>query len=147
LLQLASEPSGFLRVPEIARREGLTTAYATKLLGSLRAKGFVRSVRGQKGGYQLARPPVEINVGEVLTALGGRLYAPEYCFDHKAVEGACVHRVDCSVRALWAALDAAVNGVLETTSLAHLICGERQATAWLRRQLGAASRQSPRRRG
>jgi Rrf2 family transcriptional regulator, iron-sulfur cluster assembly transcription factor len=146
LLQLASEPSGFLRVPQIAQREGLTTAYATKLLGSLRAQGFVCSVRGQKGGYQLARPPSEINVGEVLEALGGRLYAPEFCFDHKVDGHNCVHRVDCSVRALWAALDAAVGDVLATTNLSHLLCGERQATVWLRRKLGTRPRHTVSRR-
>jgi Rrf2 family protein len=147
MLQLAAEPSGFLRVPEIARREGLTTAYATKLMGSLRTAGFVNSVRGQKGGYRLARAPEEINVGDLLRALGGRLYSPEYCFDHRADHRDCVHRVDCSVRALWAALDAAVSGVLDSTSLSHLLCGEGKARAWLDRQLGPRSRPSRRQRG
>jgi len=57
-------------VREIARRQGLPAPYLEKLLIALRQAGIVRSVRGPHGGYQLARSPAEISLGQVLEAVG-----------------------------------------------------------------------------
>lgn len=148
LLQIASAPERFLTIPEVARREVLSTAYVAKLMRILRRAGFVRSVRGQKGGFELGLPPQEINVGMVLGALGGRLYSEAFCGDHAGDNGVCVHKVDCSIRTLWTALDSAIQNVLLRTQLSHLISGEghladhlqSQANVWLRRNLQAGIR-------
>lgn len=124
LLQIAAEPERFLTIPEIARREALSTAYVAKLLRILRRAGFLRSVRGQKGGFELAISAADINVGRVLDALGGRLYSEAFCNAHAGERCVCVHSVDCSLRSLWTALDAAVQGVLRRTQLSHLLAGE-----------------------
>jgi Rrf2 family protein len=133
LLQIATEPARFLTIPEIARREALSVAYVAKLMRVLRKAGFVRSVRGQRGGFELTAPPAEVNVGRVLDALGGRLYSETFCVDHSGDRRVCVRDVDCSLRALWAAVDQAVHAVLDRTTLDRLVCGERGAGDWLRR--------------
>lgn len=121
LLQIASAPACFLTMPEVARREALSTAYVAKLMRILRRAGFVRSVRGQKGGFELAVAPMQINVGAVLDALGGRLYSPAFCEAHAGERCVCVHSVDCSLRSLWTNVDAAIQGVFNRTQLGHLI--------------------------
>ncbi|MGH9897327.1 MAG: Rrf2 family transcriptional regulator, partial [Pyrinomonadaceae bacterium] len=61
LLQLAGlRGKDFLTLAQIAQREGLSVSNAGKLLWILNKAGLVQSIRGTKGGYQLARPASEI---------------------------------------------------------------------------------------
>ncbi|MFM7266356.1 MAG: RrF2 family transcriptional regulator [Cyanobium sp.] len=73
LLELAAihGQGGVLQVAEIAQRQGIPDRYLEQMLTSLRRASILRSIRGPKGGYQLARPPAEIRVAEVLAALDG----------------------------------------------------------------------------
>jgi Rrf2 family protein len=73
LVELAAiyERGEVLRVAEIAQRQGIPDRYLEQMLSSLRRGGILRSSRGPKGGYRLARPPAEIRVDEVLSCLEG----------------------------------------------------------------------------
>src|SRR5215475_564938 len=82
---------------------------------------FVKSVRGQTGGYALARSADNIPVGEVLAALGGRLFEPGFCDQFPGLERRCTHSVDCSIRSLWRALQSAVDTVLTGITLRDLL--------------------------
>ena len=62
-----------LTIPEISQAEGVSPAYAAKILRVLRKGGFVKAARGKEGGYTLARPAEDIVIGNVMDALGGRL--------------------------------------------------------------------------
>ena len=68
LLQLARDGGRSLTIPELSRQEGISAANVAKIMRVLRRAGFVRSTRGQSGGYALARPAEQIMVGEVLAA-------------------------------------------------------------------------------
>ncbi len=96
-----------MTIPEIARVEGLSQTHVAKLLMILRKDGFITATRGQAGGYSLARPATEINVGEVLAALGGKLYDDEFCSKHAGQMSICQHAVDCSVKSLWQVIQGA----------------------------------------
>ncbi len=73
LLELASVQAsgGVLQVPEIAARQGIPDRYLEQMLASLRRSGFLRSIRGPRGGYQLVAPPAEVVVLEVVRCLEG----------------------------------------------------------------------------
>ncbi len=73
LLELASVHSQgvVLQVAEIAHRQGIPDRYLEQMLTSLRRANILRSIRGPKGGYQLARPPAQIRVAEVVSCLEG----------------------------------------------------------------------------
>jgi Rrf2 family protein len=60
-------------VREIAERQQLPAPYLEKLLIRLRQAGIVQSVRGAQGGYQLARSPAQICLGDILEAVGETL--------------------------------------------------------------------------
>jgi Rrf2 family protein len=60
------------RVRELADAQQLPGRYLIQILLQLKAAGLVHSSRGSVGGYQLARPPSEISVGEVIAAIDGR---------------------------------------------------------------------------
>lgn len=122
LLQIGRQgDGGSLTIPEISKHEGLTQTHVAKLLMILRKEGFVKSTRGQAGGYTLARPAEQIFVGDVLAALGGKLYDEEFCGKHSGQLSICTHAVDCSVRSLWQVVQDAVDRVLDPLSLADLI--------------------------
>jgi Rrf2 family protein len=71
LLDLSLQPGyGPTSVKAIALRQGLPAPYLEKLLIEMRRAGLVRSVRGSQGGYQLARSPQEISLGNILEAVG-----------------------------------------------------------------------------
>ena len=132
LLRIAREgPRGSLTIPEISKTEGISVSYVGKLLRLLRRGGFLTSARGQTGGYMLSRPAQEINVGDVLARLGGRLFESEFCDHHSGVEQVCTHSVDCSVRSLWQALQLVVDHVLNKTTLKDLLSNEQEMTTWV----------------
>ncbi|KOR33714.1 MULTISPECIES: RrF2 family transcriptional regulator [Planktothricoides] len=54
----------------IANRQKIPAPYLEKLLIQMRQGGLVASVRGAQGGYQLAKPPSKISLGQILEAVG-----------------------------------------------------------------------------
>lgn len=66
-----------LQVAQIADRQQIPERYLEQMMGSLRKAGLLRSIRGPKGGYQLARPAGSINLAEVFSCLESQLVAKE----------------------------------------------------------------------
>lgn len=133
LLRVAAAGEGeSLTIPEIGHAEALSIAYVAKLMRVLRRGKFVKSVRGQTGGYTLARPPENIAVAEVLASLGGRLFEPGFCDQFAGLKRTCTHSVDCSIRSLWRAVQRAVDIILSEITLSDLLQKESDMNARLR---------------
>jgi Rrf2 family protein len=125
-------PNGSVTIPEMSQAEGVSPAYAAKILRVLRKGGFVKAARGKEGGYTLARPAENIVIGEVMECLGGRLFEGTFCKDHAGQSPICAHSVDCSVRSLWRALQVAVDHVLSKATLRDLLQNEEEMNTWVR---------------
>ena len=122
LLRIAkATTSNGLTIPEISQLEGLTPANVGKILRILRIGGFIESARGQTGGYKLAHAPKDIIIGDVLSALGGKLYEDGFCSLHSGVESICNNSIDCSIRSLWSTIQNLLDGVLSKITLKDLI--------------------------
>jgi len=94
----------------------------------------VRAERGRRGGYSLARPPREISVGEVLEAVGERLFEGRFCRGPEpSHRRACPHESACGIRPVWQYIESMMMRVLSGTTLADLLGGE----ASVRRHVGA----------
>ncbi len=131
LLQFGRQPAGgSLTIPEISQRAGLSEPYVAKLLRILRQGKLITSIRGQAGGYALARPPERILVGEVLSVLGGRLFDGEFCDNHPGHHSVCNLADDCALRSLWRTVQVVVDQVLNRTSLKDLLASEQQMENW-----------------
>jgi Rrf2 family protein len=131
-LGYAGYTGGSLTIPEISLAEGVSPAYAAKILRVLRKGGFVKAARGKEGGYTLARPAAEIAIGDVIDALGGRLFKSNFCDSHAGQAPICTRSVDCSVRSLWRAVQVAVDHVLSKTTLNDLLQNEEEMNSWVR---------------
>src|ERR1043166_2393278 len=91
LVQLATLRTGeSLTLPQIAEREGISTANAGKLMWLLNKAGFVQSTRGTKGGYVLARPAANIRLSEIIKVLDEEVLNA-HCGSYTGVLDTCVH--------------------------------------------------------
>jgi len=118
-------------ISQIAAAEGLSPEYTAKLMRELRLGGLVESVRGADGGYRLARPADEVSVWSALQVLGGAFFSEAFCECHGGQQRQCVRSSDCSLRALWRAVQDALRHSLDEISLADLQRDERAMVDWL----------------
>lgn len=106
----------------IAKRQGISEAYLDQLLTQLRRAGLIRSVRGPRGGHELARPANRITLTEVLSALEGNflLSGPETSQDLPSV------RVQ---QEIWRRVREETQKILDGTTLQDLLERQRVLTA------------------
>lgn len=73
LIELAAihGQGGVLQVGEIAQRQSIPDRYLEQMLTTLRRSHILRSLRGPKGGYQLARSPSQVKLAEIVACLEG----------------------------------------------------------------------------
>jgi len=109
---------GPVQSAHIAQRQQIPENYLSQLLLIMRNQGLIRSIRGPQGGHLLARPAIEINLGEVLTALEGP-FLPMECVNADFTDCALLDM--CVIRDVWRDLKAATDEVLSSTTLADLL--------------------------
>jgi Rrf2 family cysteine metabolism transcriptional repressor len=118
MLELAASKSNApLQLRTIAARQDISIKYLEQLMATLKTAGFVRSVRGSKGGYILAKPPNQIKLDRVFSCLEGPGAIVE-CIEN---DNFCNRAADCAPRLLWAQLQAAMMCVLKSTTLQDLV--------------------------
>ena len=125
LVQLATLRDGdSLTLPQIADREGISTANAGKLMWLLNKAGFVHSTRGTKGGYCLARAAADIRLSEIIKVLDEDVLRT-HCESYTGVLDSCVHRGGCGIRPVIVGLHEIVENALSQITLAQLVGDER----------------------
>ena len=129
LVQLANLPAGeSLTLPQIAEREGISTANAGKLMWLLNKAGFVRSTRGTKGGYFLSRPAGDIHLNEIIKVLDEEVI-DKHCGSYTGVLDSCIHNGDCGIRPVIVGLHEIVENALSRITLAQLVGDEKSVDA------------------
>ena len=117
LIDLAQHGTdGPLDLGTIAGRQAIPETYLAKLVVPLRNAGIIRSARGAKGGYELARSTSEIKVQEVVEVLEGRSSLLE-CTDHPEL---CVRSADCPTLPIWTGLEKVIHDYLEGISVSDV---------------------------
>jgi len=107
---------GTVLVGDLAQAQDLPPKYLHVLLGSLRASGLVRTVRGPNGGYELARDPSRITALEVVEAMEGKIQLAACGEEGKA----CNRGGLCATQELWEATAQAMTDVLGAATLTTL---------------------------
>jgi len=112
--------SGPVSLSELAEHEELPRPYLEQLVVSLREGGLVTSTRGARGGYELARPPEEIRMYEIVTALEGPI-TPMTCASADPAHAEICHRAGCcNVEPLWQRVRDAIVEALDSMTLKEL---------------------------
>jgi Rrf2 family iron-sulfur cluster assembly transcriptional regulator len=112
------DDEGPTSVRDIAERTGLPQPYLEQILLALKGAGLVRSKRGVGGGYVLARPPGEITLAQIVSAVDGPIQAGDFGEPH--TDGACDHEGQCVLLAIWGDVGARLRSMLGGYTLADL---------------------------
>lgn len=108
---------------EIAEVERLPGDYVEQILLRLRRAGLVRSTRGARGGYALARAPQDISIRDVIEASEMTTF-DLHCVSHPVEEERCSSSHNCSIRPVWMLLQRKIDDVLEGVRLSDLLAEE-----------------------
>jgi Rrf2 family transcriptional regulator, cysteine metabolism repressor len=100
----------------IARKQDLSEKYLEQLFTLLRNAGLVKSERGAKGGYRLAKDPDNITALEIFEAMNGPLELVDCSKDSSS----CGRYSECDTFDLWKELDEKIRDVLSSKTLAEL---------------------------
>lgn len=118
-LALHPDEAGPTSVRDIAERTGLPQPYLEQILLALKGAGLVRSKRGVGGGYVLARPPEEITLGQIVSAVDGPIVAGDFGAPHE--NGACDHEGQCILLAVWSEVGEHMRSHLDSFTLADMV--------------------------
>ena len=72
---------GFVSLKDISERQNISKKYLEQIIPFLNRSSLLNANKGHMGGYQLAKPPAEITVREILESAEGSL-APVSCMDN-----------------------------------------------------------------
>lgn len=115
---------GRVSASELAAETGLPAPTVQKLVSKLTAAGLLRSIRGAKGGLQLARPAAAITLADIVEAIEGPI-ALTACVEAGSHE--CDLEPHCAVRPHWGVVNNAVRGALAGIPLTQLTHSGRRA--------------------
>jgi Rrf2 family transcriptional regulator, cysteine metabolism repressor len=105
-----------VQLKDIAKRQGISLSYLEHLIIPLISAGIIKSTRGAKGGINLAKPPQDIRLIDILEILEGPL-APVDCLNGSQN---CPRSGVCATQDIWNDLSKAMGKVLETNTLLDL---------------------------
>ncbi len=122
MIDLASQeaPDVIVQIKDIAERQQIPVKFLEQILLTLKNSGLLRSRAGIGGGYYLARPPDEINLGQIVRLLDGPL-APIPCVSQIAYERCvCEDEATCGLRLAMLDVRNAIANILDHTTLADV---------------------------
>lgn len=101
---------------DIAMRQDISVSYLGQLFMCLREYGLVKSQRGPKGGYYLAKDSSEISIADVIDAVDERM-------DIMRCGGQtnCQTGKQCLTHTLWEQVGNRIQNVFEEVRLADLV--------------------------
>jgi len=113
--------SGPIPIRELARRNDVPKKFLEQIMLALKERGWVESSPGLRGGYQLAKPPNKIMMGEVVRHFDGIL-APLECVSITGYQR-CSQEPVCRFRRVFLDARNYVANLMDRASLAEVIKG------------------------
>jgi len=118
LTPIASDPGRVFSAADLAATLGLGQPVVSKVLKSLTQREIVKSTRGARGGYTLARPAEEISIADIIDALDEQPFGLTEC---TATPGSCSVEAGCHIRSNWHRINTIVRQTLEQVSVADMV--------------------------
>ena len=129
LIEIATrDDSSPVSAEELGRLQDIPHGFLQAILADLRRAGIVMSVRGQSGGWRMARKSEDVSVADIIRAVDGPLVSV-YGLRPEAVtynESATV------LQLVWIAARSSLREVFERVSLADLAKGKLPAAVTAR---------------
>ena len=108
--------TGITMVDEIAKQKCIPKSFLAKILQKLVKAGIVKSYRGIKGGFELARTPSEISLLDIIEAVEGQVVINECAVDKKF----CDFSNSCTIHPIWVDLRKEIEDILRSKNFADL---------------------------
>lgn len=119
MIDLAQQKQGeYVRLKDVAARQGITIKYMEQIMPLLTKSGYVKSYRGNNGGYMLAKKPEEYIVGDILRVAEGSL-APIPCLEDE--QNTCPRKDECKSLNFWMELQQVIDEYTNSRRLSDLI--------------------------
>jgi len=115
----AKEPTN---LTEISLRQGISISYLEQLFLKLRRNNLVQSARGPSGGYILSRPPEEIKLLSILSAVDEKINTVKCKKESK--KGCNGKSIKCITHNLWDDLENHIKNFFEDNTLNDILFRE-----------------------
>ena len=117
IFDIAYHSGGFpTQIKEISKRQEVTPRYLEQIFQKLKKAGIVKSIRGPKGGYYLARKPAKIAVSDVIRAMEDSL-EPVFCVRPSKGRKKCRRESNCVAQVIWREAGQRLSEYFESVSL------------------------------
>lgn len=116
-------PNTVFNARDLAREEGMSLPMVSKILKILAGGDLLRSHRGVKGGYSLARAPEDVTLAEIVTTLEGPIALTD-CSTDKG--NGCHRGPRCPARPHWRIINQVIRDSLKIVTLEELAMPDRK---------------------
>lgn len=140
VLMYVGVKGGAATISELAQSYAISRNHLMKIIHRLGQLGYLETARGRGGGLRLARPPSEINIGEVVRRTEDD-FALVNCFD--AMAAPCAIANACALRAALGEALEAFFAVLDGYTLEDLLGPKRRLARLLGLDRAAARAKAP----
>jgi Rrf2 family iron-sulfur cluster assembly transcriptional regulator len=130
VLDLAAQDGRrIVRSDDVARRQLVPRAYFTKVVQALVRAGFVRTLRGARGGIQLARDPGRISLRQVVEAVEGPIRLNRCLI----APGECALERTCPAHPVWERIQEVLVQEMDRVTVAQMAAARPRGRALRRR--------------
>jgi len=128
MIDLAQHSSGeAVTLKEVSQRQEISIKYLEQIVTLLNRGGLIRSVRGNQGGYLLAKGAAEYTAGEILRIVEGDLF-PVACMENQPNH--CSRYATCKTIGFWEGLYKVVNQYVDSVTLEDLAASSEDDSGW-----------------
>ena len=107
---------------EISLRQGISISYLEQLFLKLRKNNLVQSARGPTGGYVLSKPPEDIKLLSIISAVDEKIKTVKCRKESK--KGCNGKSIKCITHNLWDDLESHINKFFEDNTLNDILFKE-----------------------
>ena len=126
VMAMADLAKNYVKVPisltEISLRQGISIDYLEQLFSKLRKNNLVQSTRGPSGGYLLSKPPDEIKLLSIISAVDEKIKTVKCRKESK--KGCNGKSIKCITHNLWEDLENHINKFFENNTLNDILFKE-----------------------
>ena len=119
MLDLAINQTGeFVPLKDISQRQDITVKYLEQIISPLIKIGYLRSSRGNGGGYRLAKEPKDYRIGDILRVTEGDLTVVA-CLEGN--DNTCNRQENCLTLPFWQGFNKLVQEYVDSVTLEDLL--------------------------
>jgi len=106
-----------VRSDDVARRQLVPRAYFTKVVQALVRAGYLRTLRGARGGIQLARDPEEITLRQLIEAIEGPIRLNRCLLR----AGECALERTCTAHPVWERIQDVLMREMDAVTVSRMV--------------------------